>query len=101
MNLSFGTLAGVGAIVLAFFAHTQPACAGMPSGKFTSYPVPYAWPYGIVYDDAGPLKGIWFTNATLDAKSGAVEFLYKIGKTTLHATAVRRSMPSASSITTS
>jgi virginiamycin B lyase len=93
MNLSFGMSAGLGAILLTFFAHTQPACAGMPSGKFTSYPVAYASPYGIVYDDAGPLKGIWFTNATLDAKSGAVEFSSKIGKTTLHATPTAAALP--------
>ena len=93
MNRSFRILAGLGAIVLGFFAHTEPACAGTPSARFTNYPVPYASPYGIVYDDAGPLKGIWFTNATLDAKSGAVEFLYKIGKTTLHATPTAAAKP--------
>jgi virginiamycin B lyase len=32
------------------------------------------------------LKGVWFTNSTLDAKSGAVEFSGKDGKTTFHAT---------------
>lgn len=86
MNLSFRTLAGLGAIMLTFFAQTMPAKAGMPSGKFTSYAVSHACPHGIVYHGAGPLKGIWFTNSTLDAKSGAVEFSRKIGKTTFHAT---------------
>lgn len=86
MNRSFCILVGLGAIALSFFAPTEPACAEQPSAKFTSYPVPYESPYGIVYDNEGPLKGIWFTNATLDAKSGAVEFLYKSGKTILHAT---------------
>jgi virginiamycin B lyase len=93
MNLSVLILAGLGAITLTFFAHTQPACAGMPSSKFTNYPVPYKLPYGIVYDNEGPLKGVWFTNATLDAKSGAVEFSYKIGKTTLLATPTAAAMP--------
>jgi virginiamycin B lyase len=74
-------------------AHANPAGAGMPSGRFTNYPVPYASPHGIVYDNSGPLKGIWFTNATLDATSGAVEFSYKTGKTTLHATPTAAAMP--------
>lgn len=95
MNRSFRILAGLGAIVLGLFAHTEPACAGTPSAKFTNYPVPYASPYGIVYDDAGPLKGIWFTNATLDAKSGAVEFLYKTGKTAFHATPTAGARPAS------
>lgn len=56
------------------------------TAKFTSCSVPYKTPYGIVYDDAGPLKGVWFTNATLDTKSGAVEYLYKTGKTKFYAT---------------
>jgi virginiamycin B lyase len=86
MNLSFRTLAGLGAIVLTCFAQTEPAYAGMPSGKFTSYPVPHASPHGIVYFNAGPLKGVWFTNSTLDATSGAVEFSRKIGKITFHVT---------------
>ncbi len=94
-------LAGLGAIVLTFSGygyasgsdHTQPASSGMPRGKFTSYPVPYASPYGIVYNNAGALKGIWFTNATLDATSGAVEFSYKTGKTKLHATPTAAAMP--------
>ncbi len=93
MNLSFGMSTGLGAILLAFFAHAQPACAGKPTGKFTSYPVAYSAPYGIVYDEAGPLKGIWFTNATLDAKSGAVEFSSKGPKTTLHATPTAAALP--------
>ncbi len=83
---SFRTLVGIGAVMLTCFAHTEPASAGMPKGKFTSYPVPHASPHGIVYNDRGPLKGIWFTNSTKDAKSGAVEFSSKTGKTTFHAT---------------
>lgn len=93
MNRSFRAWAGIGAIVFGFFAHTVNASAGTPSARFTKYPVPYASPYGIVYDDAGTLKGIWFTNATLDAKSGAVEFLYKNGKTAFHATPTPAAMP--------
>ncbi len=105
MNRSFRILAVLGAIVLRFLAHTGPACAGMPSGKFTNYPVQNATPHGIVYHNAGPLKGIWFTNSTLDATSGAVELSYnlkvtsnrkvagKIGKTTWHATPSAGSMP--------
>lgn len=86
MNRSFCKLAVFGVIVLRFVSPTEPAYAGMPSGKFTSYPVAQASPHGIVYFHAGPLKGIWFTNSTLDAKSGAVEFSRKIGKTSFHAT---------------
>ncbi|HEY9773377.1 MAG TPA: hypothetical protein V6C81_06160 [Planktothrix sp.] len=93
MNLSVRILAGLGAIALMFVAHRQPACASKPSSKFTSYPVNCALPYGIVYDPAGPLKGVWFTNATLDAKSGAVEFLSKTGKTIFHATPTKAAMP--------
>jgi virginiamycin B lyase len=93
MHRSLLISVGLGAIVFGFFAHTEPACAGTPSAKFMSHPVPYECPYGIVYDDAGPLKGIWFTNTTLDAKSGAVEFLYKSGKTTLHATPTAAAEP--------
>jgi virginiamycin B lyase len=93
MNRSFRLLASFGATVLGFFAHTAPASADKPAATFTNYPVPYACPYGIVYHDAGPLKGIWFTNATLDAKSGAVEFPYKIGKTALHTTPTTAAMP--------
>jgi virginiamycin B lyase len=79
--------------VLGLLAHTAAACAETPSASFKNYPVPYASPHGIVYDDAGPLKGIWFTNATLDAKSGAVEFSYKSGKSILHATPTPATMP--------
>ncbi|MDZ4838353.1 MAG: hypothetical protein SGJ27_31610 [Candidatus Melainabacteria bacterium] len=86
MNRSFFSWVGLSAIVLWSSANTQPACAGTPSGKFASYPVPQASPHGIVYFNAGPLKGVWFTNSTLDAKSGVVEFSRKIGKTTFHAT---------------
>ncbi len=86
MNRSFCKLAVVGVIVLRFFSPTEPACAGTPSGKFTSYPVPQASPHGIVYFNAGPLKGVWFTNSTRDAKSGVAEFSRKPGKTTFHAT---------------
>ena len=95
MNRSYFTLAGLGTIVLGFFTHTEPACTGTTSAKFTSYPVPFASPYGIVYVDAGPLKGLWFTNATLDAKSGAVEFLYKTGKTAFIATPTPAAKPAS------
>lgn len=90
--LSIRNLAGLGAVVQMFFACALPASADTTSGKFTSYPVPQASPHGIVYHGAGPLKGIWFTNSTRDAKSGAVEFSNKqkvagkAGKTTFHAT---------------
>jgi virginiamycin B lyase len=93
MNRNFCRLAGLGAIALGFVAQTTPADAATPSAKFTNYPVPYEAPYGIVYDDAGPLKGIWFTNATLDAKSGAVQFLHKNGKTLFHATPTPAAKP--------
>jgi virginiamycin B lyase len=95
MNRNFRLLAGLGSIVLGIFVQSQFACAGSPSAKFTRYPVPYTAPYGIVYDTAGPLKGIWFTNATLDAKSGAVEFLYKTGKTMFHATPTPAAQPAS------
>jgi virginiamycin B lyase len=91
MNRSF-QWAGLGAILLGFIANLGP-CAAAPSGKFTSYPVPYSSPHGIVYDDGGALKGIWFTNATLDAKSGAVQFFYKTGKTVFHSTPTPAAMP--------
>ncbi len=93
MNRICLTVAGLGAIVLGLLTRTEPACADIPSFKFTKYPVPYACPYGIVYDDAGPMKGIWFTNSTLDAKSGAVEFLYNSGKTSLHPTPTAAAQP--------
>ncbi len=94
-------LVGLGAIMLTLIGygsasgrdHTQPASSDMPRGKFTHHSVPYASPYGIVYDNAGPLKGIWFTNATLDATSGAVEFFPKTGKTTSHATPTPAAKP--------
>lgn len=86
MNRSFGILVGLGAIVLASVACTKPAWADMPSGKFTSFPVSQASPHGIVYFNAGPLKGVWFTNSTRDAKSGVVEFSRDTGKTIFHAT---------------
>jgi virginiamycin B lyase len=86
VNLSFRILAGLGLIVQTTIASALPATAGTASGKYTSYPVPQASPHGIVYHGEGPLKGIWFTNSTRDAKSGAVEFSHKTGKTTLHAT---------------
>lgn len=93
MNLRLCILAGLDAIVLTLFAQAQPVLSDMPCGRFTNYPVSYASPHGIVYDNAGPLKGIWFTNATLDARSGAVEFSYKTGKTTLHASPTAAAMP--------
>lgn len=66
---------------------------GVQGATFTTYPVPFASPHGIVYDDAGPLKGVWFTNATLAATSGAVEFEYKTGKTAFLATPSVAAMP--------
>lgn len=86
MNRMFCNLAVFGIIALRFIATTEPACADNPSGKFTSYSVPHASPHGIVYFGEGPLKGVWYTNSTHDAKSGAVEFSRKVGKTTFHAT---------------
>lgn len=86
MNRSFCKLAVFGVIVLRLFSPTEPACAGTQSGKFTSYPIPHSSPHGIVYFGAGPLKGVWYTNSTRDATSGAVEFSSKAGKTTFHAT---------------
>ena len=68
---------------------TRPACGGTtgtPCGTFTTYLVPFASPHGIVYDDAGPLHGVWFTNSTLDATSGAVEFFYRTGRTAFYPT---------------
>jgi virginiamycin B lyase len=94
MNRGRRILVGLSAIMLTLIGgaavkgldQKQSASEGMTRGKFTRCSVPYVSPHGIVYDNAGPLKGIWFTNATLDAKSGAVEFVSKTGKTTLHAT---------------
>jgi virginiamycin B lyase len=86
-------LAGLGAIALSIFVPVEPACASQPSYEFTSHPVPYESPYGIVYDDRGPLKGVWFTNATTNAKSAAVEFLYETGKTRSHATPTAAAKP--------
>jgi virginiamycin B lyase len=86
MNRSFLILAGLGAVLQAFLAGSPPASAVAPSGKFTSYPVENTSPHGIVYHGAGPLKGVWFTNSTLDAKSAAIEFSHKTGKTTVHET---------------
>jgi len=79
-------LAGLGGFVLALIASAHPACADSPAGKFTSYTIPHASPHGIVYFGAGSLKGVWYTNSTHDAKSGAVEFSSKGAKTTFHAT---------------
>ena len=91
LNRSFIVLAAFGAVALRFFANLEPACADKLPYTFTNHPVPYASPYGIVY--AFPLKSIWFTNATLDAKSGAVEFRYKTRKTTLHAAPTAAAQP--------
>lgn len=82
VNRSFLIMTGLGALALTLL----PASAEKQSGKFTSFPVPRASPHGIVYHGAGPLKGIWFTNSTLDSTSGAVEFSNKSGKTITHIT---------------
>lgn len=101
MNRCCQMLAGIGTIMLTLVGHgsasgldhKQPASGHILQGKFTSYHVPYASPYGIVYNNSGPLKGIWFTNATMDATSGAVEFSYKTQKTSLLATPTPASKP--------
>lgn len=99
MNRGRRILVGLSAIMLTLIGDTtasgyrQSASGGMTRGKFTCYSVPYVSPHGIVYNSAGPLKGIWFTNATLDAKSGAVEFVSKNGKTTAHATPTPAAKP--------
>jgi len=93
VNLSIRILAGLGAIALASVANALPASADKPSGKFTSYPVSQASPHGIVYHGQGPLKGVWFTNSTLNSKSGAAEFSSKNSKTTLHATPTAAAKP--------
>ncbi|HEY9677650.1 MAG TPA: hypothetical protein V6C76_06560 [Drouetiella sp.] len=95
MNLNVRLLAVLGILGLSAFVPVDVASADTSPAKFTSYPVPFEIPYGIVYDDTGPLKGVWFTNATLDAKSGAVEFLYKTGKTNLHATPTPAAKPAS------
>ncbi len=101
MNRCRRILAGLFAVTLTLTGfgsasgrdHAQTASKNLPRGKFTCYSVPCGSPYGIVYNNAGPLKGIWFTNATLDATSGAVEFSYKTGKTSLHATPTASAKP--------
>lgn len=101
MNRCRRILVGFGAIMLTLIGdasargidNRQSASGGMQRGKFTCYSVPYVSPHGIVYNSAGPLKGIWFTNATLDAKSGAVEFVPKNGKTTAHVTPTPAAKP--------
>lgn len=86
MKRSFGNLVGLSAFVLGAFANSMPVSAGTMAGNFTSYAVSQASPHGIVYFNAGPLKGVWFTNSTSDAKSGVVEFFPKTGKNIFHAT---------------
>lgn len=86
MNFGFRTLPRLAAIMLVCIVPSAPAWSAAPSGKFISFPVPYSSPHGIVYTNAGKLKGVWFTNSTQDATSGAVEFSRKVGKTTFHAT---------------
>jgi len=43
-------------------------------GTIEAFPVKEAHPHGIVYNSDGPLKGLWFDNATTDDTSSVVEF---------------------------
>ena len=86
MNRGLYKLVWLSTVVIGSLSCAAPVLAEVQSGKFTSYPVPYASPHGIVYFGAGPLKGVWITNSTRDAKSGALEFSPKVGKTVFHAT---------------
>ena len=55
-------------------------------GTFTAFPVDDAAPYGIVYAPSGALKGLWYTNATIDKSSSVVAFMTGSGTTTAYAT---------------
>jgi virginiamycin B lyase len=59
----------------AFWSGCIFALAGAsPFTTIRTFPVRAAHPHGIVYDPAGPLRGLWFDNRTTDDTSSVVEF---------------------------
>src|ERR1700678_1911589 len=48
--------------------------AASSSSMIKAFPVGAEHPHGIVYDPAGPLRGLWFDNRTTDDTSSVVEF---------------------------
>jgi len=67
-------------------------------GTIRAFPVQEAHPHGIVYNPEGPLKGLWFDNATTDNTSGVVEFDTRTGATKRYLTPTPGSQPGSINI---
>ena len=62
------------------------------------FPVKAAHPHGIVYDPAGPLKGLWFDDRTTDDTSSVVEFNTSNGSEKTYLTPTAGSQPGSINI---
>jgi len=67
-------------------------------GTIKAFPVKEAHPHGIVYNSEGPLKGLWFDNATTDDTSSVVEFDTRTGTERSHLTPTQGSQPGSINI---
>ena len=62
------------------------------------FPVKAAHPHGIVYDPAGPLKGLWFDDRTTDDTSSVIEFNTSNGSEKTYLTPTAGSQPGSINI---
>ena len=67
-------------------------------GTIKAFPVKEAHPHGIVYNSEGPLKGLWFDNATTDDTSSVVEFDTRTGTERRYLTPTQGSQPGSINI---
>lgn len=72
--------------------------AASPSSMIKSFPVKASDPHGIVYNPAGPLRGLWFDNRTTDATSSVVEFDTSNGSEKTYLTPTPASQPGSINI---
>ncbi|HEU0275048.1 MAG TPA: PQQ-binding-like beta-propeller repeat protein [Candidatus Udaeobacter sp.] len=67
-------------------------------GMIKAFPVKEPHPHGIVYNPEGPLKGLWFDNATTDDTASVVEFDTHTGTERTHLTPTQGSQPGSINI---
>ncbi|HEY1429947.1 MAG TPA: hypothetical protein VGF18_10260, partial [Candidatus Tumulicola sp.] len=63
------------------------------SSTIRAYPVRATHPHGIVFNPAGPLRGLWFDNRTTDDTSSVIEFDTTNGTEKTYLTPTRGSQP--------
>src|SRR4051794_22034782 len=90
LTLWSGCVFALGSLFLSSGAAAAPTACGPGlkaiCGTIKAFRVKEAHPHGIVYNSEGPLKGLWFNNATTDDTSNVVEFDTGTGTVRSHLT---------------